>query len=164
MRTCFVPTLKKLLQGGTSSRSPLNVRALHTPGHSPGHLAFVFPEYDLAFTGDALFAMGCGRVNAPGTYAEMDHSLTSILKTALPKNCLVYGGHEYTKKNGLFALSVDASNTVLQERMKGVTFAVDQNRPTMPTLMELELLTNPFLRPAELGTSFEVLRKAKDKF
>ena len=158
-----VPKVGRFRHGETKALGAgLNVRALHVPGHTMGHTTFLLPDYELAFTGDTLFAMGCGRV-FEGTLAQMDESLNKILRDGLSKNCLIYCGHEYTEKNGQFALSVDSGNKVLGERMQGVALAGERNLPCVPTLMELELATNPFFRCEGLG-GFEKVRKAKDNF
>lgn len=121
------------------------VRVLDTPGHTAGHITFHIPSAKVAFAGDTLFAIGCGRV-IEGSMETMWHSLARL--AALPPETEVYCGHEYTLANARFALSVEPENTALQTRAKEVEALVAAGRPTLPTTIGVELATNPFLRPA----------------
>lgn len=150
-----------------------NVRVIETPGHTLGHIVYVLPDDDLAFTGDMLFAMGCGRIfegDAQGMWAAMEKLMT------LPDATQIYCGHEYTAANGRFALNVEPENQDLVARMADVTELRASNKPTIPTNMALERSTNPFLRVASpvirarLGlerapdwTVFQRLRELKNK-
>jgi hydroxyacylglutathione hydrolase len=117
-------------------------RILEIPAHTLGHIAFVFG--DIAFTGDTLFAMGCGRL-FEGTPAMMWESLSKLMRLA--DETRIYCGHEYTLNNGRFALTLEPGNADLQARMAEVERARAQGMPTIPSTMLLEKRTNPFLRP-----------------
>ena len=117
------------------------VRILEVPAHTRGAIAFVFPG--AVFTGDTMFAMGCGRL-FEGTPAMMAGSLAKI--AALPDDTAVYCGHEYTFSNGRFAMTLEPGNLDLSQRMREVEAAHDAGRPTVPSTIGLEKRTNPFLR------------------
>jgi hydroxyacylglutathione hydrolase len=121
----------------------LQAKVIETPGHTSGHIAYWFEEEDLAFVGDTLFAMGCGRV-FEGTMPQMWSSLIKL--ASLPGETQVYCGHEYTLSNAKFALTIDPDNEMLQERVKEVTALREAGKPTVPTTIAIELATNPFLR------------------
>ena len=116
---------------------------IDTPGHSVGHIAWHFADDGVLFAGDTLFAMGCGRV-FEGTFEQMWSSLAQL--KALPPETTVYCGHEYTQANARFALTVDPDNTALVERARKVDDLRSRGAPTLPTTIELERQTNPFLR------------------
>ena len=118
-------------------------RILFIPGHTLGHIAFWFFEEKILFCGDTLFSMGCGRI-FEGDFAQMFGSLRVL--SELPEAALIYCGHEYTEKNGEFALKVEGGNADLQKRMKIVLEKRKKQLPTMPFLLADELKTNPFLR------------------
>lgn len=152
----------------------LKARVLSTPGHTAGHVTYVFEDEKVAFAADTLFALGCGRL-LEGTPADMVSSLKKI--AALPLETTVYCGHEYTQANARFALSVDPTNSALKERAREIDALRKQGKPTLPTTIGRELATNPFLRwhdPAirrNLGMEsaddvavFAELRKRKDVF
>lgn len=119
-------------------------KILYIPGHTLGHIAYYFEEDQKLFSGDTLFAMGCGRL-FEGTPSQMLESLTQI-KNLNPLT-LIYCTHEYTLKNGEFALTVDRENPLLIQRMEQVRSNRNQSLPTVPTTLQDELNTNPFLRP-----------------
>jgi hydroxyacylglutathione hydrolase len=106
----------------------------------------------MLFCGDTLFSLGCGRL-FEGTAEQMWQSLQKI--KSLPPETRVYCAHEYTQANGRFALTLDANNPALQQRLVEVAELRRQNQPTLPSTLGLELATNPFLR--EHSTS---IRKA----
>jgi len=117
---------------------------MHVPGHTSGHIAFYCEHLKTLFCGDTLFAGGCGRL-FEGTAEQMYHSL--IKKIALlPPDTLIYCAHEYTEKNLEFALTIDPQNRFLIERIRKVKELRNKNKPTVPSLLKEELLTNPFLR------------------
>ena len=120
------------------------VRVLDTPGHTAGHISYWLPDDGLAFVGDTLFAMGCGRV-IEGNAQMMWQSLQKLM--ALPPETVVYCGHEYTEANAKFALTIEPENAALQQRAKEVAALRAVGKPTLPTNMRIELETNPFLRP-----------------
>ena len=148
------------------------VRVMEIPAHTSSHIAFIMD--DAAFTGDTLFAMGCGRL-FEGTPAMMWSSLSKLM--TLPDSTRVFCGHEYTQSNGRFALTLEPNNADLVARMKDVNAARADARPTIPSTMGLEKKTNPFLRPnapelrktlgMENASDVEVLgetRRRKDSF
>lgn len=119
-------------------------RILDVPGHTRAHIAFWFAGDNALFCGDTLFAMGCGRL-FEGTPEEMWRSLSKI--RALPPETKIYCAHEYTQANGRFALTVEPGNAALRQRVERVDKLRWQNKPTVPSTLEEELATNPFLRP-----------------
>jgi hydroxyacylglutathione hydrolase len=121
------------------------VRVFDTPGHTAGHISYWLPDQELAFVGDTLFAIGCGRV-IEGNARMMWASLQKLMQ--LPKATSVYCGHEYTQANARFALTIEPENAALQKRAKEIDQLRAQGKPTLPTNIGLELETNPFLRPA----------------
>lgn len=124
------------------------IRVLDTPGHTMGHVSYYVPQAKVAFTGDTLFAMGCGRV-FEGSYEMMWQSLCKI--AALPKETQIYCGHEYTLANARFALTIEPENRDLQLRAQQVEQMRAEGQPTLPTTIEIELATNPFLRAGSLN-------------
>lgn len=148
------------------------MRVMEIPAHTSSHIAFIVD--DAAFTGDTLFAMGCGRL-FEGTPAMMWSSLSKLM--TLPDATRVYCGHEYTQSNGRFALTLEPGNAALVARMNEVDAACARGAPTIPSTIGLEKRTNPFLRSdsAELrrtlgmesASDVEVLgetRRRKDNF
>jgi hydroxyacylglutathione hydrolase len=147
---------------------------LEIPAHTRGHIAFWFAQDEMVFTGDTLFAMGCGRL-FEGDPPTMWASLSKL--KALPDATRVYCGHEYTEANGRFALSVEPGNAALQARMEAVRTVRAQGGPTLPSTIAAEKETNPFLRAGareirrtlglENASDVEVfaeLRRRKDNF
>ncbi len=122
------------------------VRVLATPGHTLDMVNYHLPSEKIVFSGDTLFAMGCGRV-FEGDAAMMWASLQKL--AALPKDTTIYCGHEYTLANGKFALTVDGGNAALKARVAEVEKMRAAGKPTVPTTLALELATNPFLRAAD---------------
>ncbi len=120
------------------------VKVLDVPGHTKGHIAFHFPESESLFCGDTLFALGCGRV-FEGTMEQMWESLTKI--SLLPKQTKIYCAHEYTLANGTFALTIEPNNEKLKFRMKNIKEKRNKGISTIPSTLEEEIDTNPFLRP-----------------
>ncbi|HEY2988075.1 MAG TPA: hydroxyacylglutathione hydrolase [Candidatus Binatia bacterium] len=119
----------------------LKARVFFIPGHTTGHVAYLFG--DGLFCGDTLFTGGCGRL-FEGTAEQMHGSLAKLMR--LPGGALVYCGHEYTEKNLEFALTVEPGNQKLTERMKKVRSLRARGLPTVPSTMAEEKETNPFLR------------------
>lgn len=149
-------------------------RIHETPGHTAGHIVYHFEEDHIAFVGDTLFAMGCGRL-FEGTPGQMWSSLQKILQW--PDDTKIYCAHEYTLKNGEFSLTVEPQNQVLLDRVEKVRKLRSNNTPTIPTELGLEKQTNPFLRPdskdlrttiglesADDVTVFAKVRTLKDRF
>ena len=119
----------------------LNFKVMWLPGHTLGHIAYV-NEAQL-FCGDVLFGAGCGRL-FEGTAAQLLHSLQRIKK--LSPATQVFCTHEYTAKNIDFALTLDPDNKYLIERKQEVKLLRAQHKPSLPSNLDLELKTNPFLR------------------
>lgn len=138
----------------------LQVNVLAVPGHTLGHIVYFMDAIDTLFCGDTLFAMGCGRV-FEGTFEQMYHSLNRL--AALPARTQVYCTHEYTLSNAKFALHVEPDNLALQQRYQQVEDLRLLNQPTLPSTIELELQTNPFLR-VDSVEEFQKLREMKDNF
>lgn len=171
-----------LRQGDSFIIDGLNVRfdVLDVPGHTLGHIAYYVREHrpPLLFCGDTLFSAGCGRL-FEGSPGVMHDSLTKL--TALPSSTLVFSAHEYTLKNIAFAMQIEPSNPMLLERVRRVSALRSKGRPTLPSSMEIELATNPFLRTGVPGVItaaesyagrtlsgpvevFAALRRWKDEF
>lgn len=127
-------------------------QVLSIPGHTLDHLAY-FNE-NVLFSGDTLFAGGCGRV-FEGTVEQMYHSLQKI--SSLPDAIAIYCGHEYTLNNLLFAQLVEPNNLQLIERIEKIKKLHEKNTPTLPSTLLEEKQTNPFLR-CEVA---EVVRQAE---
>ncbi|MGE5511738.1 MAG: hydroxyacylglutathione hydrolase [Bacteroidota bacterium] len=122
--------------------SPVHV--LDTPGHTAGHITYSLPADGVAFVGDTLFAIGCGRV-IEGDARMMWQSLQKI--AALPPETEIYCGHEYTLSNARFALTIEPENEALRARAAEVEKLRAANKFTLPTRIDIERETNPFLRP-----------------
>ena len=121
----------------------LEFEVIFIPGHTKGHIAFFFRKEKIAFTGDTLFSLGCGRV-FEGTYEEMFNSLNKIKK--LPPDTKIYCGHEYTKSNLSFCLAYDSKNAFLKEKEIDIQKKLSSNQPTVPSTLGQEVKTNIFLR------------------
>lgn len=119
----------------------LELGVLETPGHTAGHISLY--GHGLLFSGDTLFAGGCGRL-FEGTPEQMMQSLSKL--TELPADTNVYAGHEYTLANLRFAHRVEPDNDALSERLEAVQALRARGECTMPSTLEEELRTNPFLR------------------
>ena len=119
------------------------VKILHIPGHTLGHICFFFEKEKIAFTGDTLFSLGCGRI-FEGDHNQMLTSLNKIKK--LPKDTMIYCGHEYTYKNAKFCIKYDSGNIDLKNKFKKIKKLRSSNLPTIPSKLEDELKTNIFLR------------------
>jgi len=118
---------------------PLEV--LEVPGHTAGHIAYVGEK--LLFCGDTLFAGGCGRL-FEGTAAQLNSSLQKL--ALLSDDTWFYCAHEYTLSNLNFAQIVEPDNPVLQHRIQQTRLLRQEDKPTIPSQIGLEKLTNPFLR------------------
>lgn len=135
-------------------------RVIEVPGHTSGHIAYSFDEEHIAFVGDTLFALGCGRL-FEGTPQQMWTSLGKLM--ALPDDTTVYCAHEYTQANARFALSVEPQNAALVARAKEIDEKRARGEWTVPTTIGLEKATNPFLRAASADLRRTVgLEAAKD--
>lgn len=121
------------------------IQVIETPGHTLGHVTYYLPASKIAFTGDTLFSLGCGRL-FEGNAEMMFQSLNRIAE--LPDDTAIYCGHEYTLNNGRFAMKVEPENEALAERLKQVEALRSAGKPTLPTTIAQEKATNPFLRTA----------------
>ena len=121
----------------------LEFEVIFIPGHTKGHIAFFFEKEKIAFTGDTLFSLGCGRV-FEGTHEEMFNSLNKIKN--LPPDTKVYCGHEYTNSNLNFCLEYDSNNTNLKDKKIDIDKKLSFNQPTIPSTIADEIKTNIFLR------------------
>lgn len=163
----------ELVEGDSYSLGSLTVEVLETPGHTAGHITYWLPKANVAFVGDTLFSLGCGRL-LEGTAETMWTSLGKI--AALPDETVIYCGHEYTLANARFALTIEPENQALQARAKEVEALRAAGKPTLPTTLSQERATNPFLRPdspaiqkrlgmegRELWEIFGEIRRRKDR-
>ena len=121
----------------------LEASVYDTPGHTAGHISYFFPAEKLAFVGDTLFSIGCGRV-IEGTPEMMWNSLIKL--RALPDDTAVYCGHEYTAANIRFAKTIEPENPTLAQRAREVEKLRAANNPTIPSRLGEEKAANPFLR------------------
>ena len=146
----------------------------HIPGHTSGHICIYIKKLNALFTGDTLFSLGCGRI-FEGTYKEMYDSLNMLKK--FPNDTKIYCGHEYTKKNSDFCLSIDKNNYNLVGKIKEINKNIKNGMPTIPSILSDELSCNIFLRSNNLDIqkqlginsgdpieTFAKLRDLKDNF
>ncbi len=159
-------------QGDTVKLGGATARVLNVGGHTLGHIAYVIDSDKIAFVGDTLFAMGCGRMFE----GEANQFWTSLQKiAALPDETTLYCAHEYTASNAKFALHVDPNNAALKARAEDVARLRAEQKPTVPMKLALEKETNPFLRAPQLkaalgmaakadAEAFAEIRKMKDNF
>ena len=168
------PLTHALIEGDEVTVGQSLGHVLDVSGHTLGHIAFVFPAANLAFTADSLMAGGCGRL-FEGSPATMWASLCKL--AALPAQTLICSGHEYTTSNLRFAAAIEPKNLALSDRIARVAAARSAGVATVPSLLSEELATNPFLRAKlphvkeALGLSdapdaavFAEVRALKDKF
>ncbi|MEO1206707.1 MAG: hydroxyacylglutathione hydrolase [Pseudomonadota bacterium] len=142
-----IPTLDETVgEGDTFKFGDFEVRVFETPGHTLGHISYYLPDAGVAFVGDTMFAMGCGRL-FEGDAKTMWSSLSKLM--ALPDETVLYCGHEYTLSNARFAVDVDPNNQALKTRMVEVQALRDKGEPTLPTTLALEKATSPFLRASD---------------
>lgn len=152
----------------------LEAEVIDTGGHTLGHIAYWFASEKVLFCGDALFALGCGRL-FEGTPEQAQAGLARL--RALPDDTVVYCAHEYTASNARFARHIDPENRALAVYAEEVEARRAVGQPTVPTLLGREKQTNPFLRwddaglRARLGLEtasdaavYAAIRQAKDSF
>ncbi len=152
----------------------LEGRVIDTPGHTAGHISYFFPADKLAFVGDTLFSIGCGRV-IEGNAEMMWQSLLKL--RGLPEDTQFYCGHEYTEANIRFAKTIEPNNKALAERAAEVARLTAAGKPTVPASIGAEKAANPFLRAdiAEVAQSvglagspawkvFAEIRERKNRF
>jgi len=119
------------------------VKVFHIPGHTLGHICFFFEKEKIVFTGDTLFSLGCGKI-FEGSHEQMLTSLNKIKQ--LPKDTMIYCGHEYTYKNAEFCMKYDSDNIDLKKKFEKIKKLRSQNLPTIPSSLEDEIKSNIFLR------------------
>ena len=156
-----IPALDVPLAEGDEVRIGSHVgRVIEVPGHTLDHLALIFDDEGVAFVGDTLFAMGCGRL-FEGTPQQMYRSLSRI--AGLPERTRLYPAHEYTLANARFAVHADPSNQRISNRLADVERSRANGEITLPTSVAQERETNPFVR-ATNWEEFARLRSEKDSF
>lgn len=168
-----IAAIDRTVSGGdTVSIGGLKADVIDVGGHTKGHIAYYLPAAAIAFVGDSVFALGCGRM-FEGTPEQFWSSLKRI--RALPADTQLFCAHEYTAANAKFALHADPDNAALADYAAEIAERRAQDLPTVPTTLERELATNPFLRaddPAmqhrwgggDAVQTFAALRAAKDSF
>ena len=158
--------------GDTVSIGSHKARVIDVSGHTNGHIAYHLPQDDIAFVGDSVFALGCGRM-FEGEAEQFWQSLQRI--KALPPETTLYCAHEYTAANAKFALHADPDNAALQDYAAEIADKRERGEPTVPMGLARELETNPFLRADDAdmqarwggdsaAETFTALSKAKDDF
>jgi len=169
--TRIAPLDRTVVGGDVVELGETRFGVIETGGHTLGHIAYFDDADRIAFVGDTLFALGCGRM-FEGQPQQMWASLSRL--AALPDETRVYCAHEYTASNARFALSVD-QDPALKARAEQVFAARERGEPTVPTTIALEKATNPFLRAPLLAAAvgkasapdyeaFAAVRAAKDNF
>jgi hydroxyacylglutathione hydrolase len=156
-----IPTLDRLVgEGDTVRLGAIEAQVLEVPAHTAGHIAFHLASEQLAFVGDTLFAMGCGRL-FEGNAEQMHANLQRL--SQLPHETRIYCAHEYTLGNARFAVTAEPDNEEIRRRLDDVERLREAGEATVPTTIALERATNPFMRagsPAHLAE----LRAEKDRF
>ncbi len=170
-----IPCINRMLEADSDviwANQPL--RIIFLPGHTTGHIAYLFVEHNILFCGDVLFMMGCGRI-FEGTVKQAYESINKI--KCLDDMTLIFCAHEYTLTNGRFALSVETDNKLLQARVQLVEQQYKKGVFTVPASLAVEKETNPFLRTDSEAIKFNLsmpdadnldifakLRKMRDVF
>lgn len=156
-----IPTADRLVAEGDIVKLGGHVATvLETPAHTAGHITYHFAEDGVVFTGDTLFAMGCGRL-FEGNAAQMHANLQRLAK--LPAETIVYCAHEYTLSNARYAVVAEPDNAATAARLTKVEHARREGLATVPTTIGEERATNPFMR-AQSVEEFAERRAAKDAF
>ena len=155
-----VPMDRIIAGGDRVSVGELGAEVWDIPAHTAGHIALYFAEAKMIFTGDTLFAMGCGRL-FEGTAEQMFVNMQRF--ATLPDDVRIYCGHEYTLANARFAAHVDPANAAVAERLERVAEMRARGEVTLPSTIGEERATNPFLRAANAG-ELARLRTLKDSF
>lgn len=166
------PVDRVVAQGDTAMLGAVRAEVIDVSGHTNGHIAYHLPDAGLAFVGDSVFPLGCGRM-FEGTPPQFWESLTRI--KALPPETWLYGAHEYTAANARFAQHADSDNAALADYAVEIEQKRAANEATVPTRLARELATNPFLRAddptmqkrwggGDAVATFAALRAAKDRF
>ena len=168
-----IDAVDRTVRGGDSvALGAFAAQVIDVGGHTMGHIAYYLPSANIAFVGDSLFALGCGRM-FEGNPVQFWDSLSRL--KALPASTTLYCAHEYTASNARFAVHADPDNAALAAYAAEVEAKRARGEPTVPTILDREIATNPFLRAddpamqARWGGSgpaatFAALRAAKDGF
>ena len=138
----------------------IEFKIIKVPGHTSGHISFYSKNEKTIFTGDTLFSYGCGRV-FEGTYLDMFNSLKKI--KSLPQDTRIYFGHEYTKRNIEFCLSIEPNNVFLKDQLIQLKKKLKNNYFSSPTTLQEEIKGNVFLKANNLN-EFKKYRDLKDSF
>jgi hydroxyacylglutathione hydrolase len=149
----------RVADGDTLAVGSLRGRGILIPAHTSGHIAYYFADAKAVFTGDTLFAGGCGRL-FEGDAAQMLASLGRL--AALPNDTRVYCGHEYTLKNLQFASELDPTNGALRTKLAHVRALRERSQPTVPSTIGEEKATNPFLRTQSPELAASVRARVRD--
>jgi len=156
-----IPARDETLNGGDKfDFAGHSVEIIHTPGHTDEHIVYYIPSAKLAFVGDTIFTLGCGRL-FEGDAEQMWASLSKIM--ALPDETKLYCAHEYTLSNAKFAISVEPENAALLTAISDAKTKRAAGQPTVPTTVAVEKFANPFVTAGsadELGRR----RTLKDNF
>jgi hydroxyacylglutathione hydrolase len=156
-----IPTLDRRVSEGDAVRlGAVEAQVMEVPAHTAGHIAYYLPSEQLAFVGDTLFAMGCGRL-FEGNAGQMHRNLQRLAQ--LPPETRIYCAHEYTLSNARFAVTAEPDNAAVARRLTEVEAARAAGEATVPTTIAAELATNPFIR-APSAEALAELRRAKDNF
>lgn len=169
-----IPGIDRAVSGGDEvSLGALTAQVIDVPGHTLGHITFHLPKEKTAFVGDAVFALGCGRV-FEGTMDMMWESLSRL--KAMPADTTLYCAHEYTQANARFAETIETENAALMAYIREIDEKRARGERTVPMPLSRELETNPFLRadvPAlqaamghagDAAATFAEIRGRKDRF
>ncbi|WP_340693867.1 hydroxyacylglutathione hydrolase [Hyphomonas sp.] len=169
-----IPGIDRAVKAGDVVKlGTIEANVIDVPGHTLGHIAYHLPTESVAFVGDAVFALGCGRV-FEGNPEMMWQSLTRL--KGLPPETALYCAHEYTASNAKFAITVDPGNQALAAYVNEIAEKRARNAWTVPTQLSTELATNPFLRaddpalqaamghPGDAVATFAEIRGRKDRF
>ncbi len=170
-----IPGIDRMVGDGDSvALGAATARVFEVPGHTSGHIAYWFADSTALFCGDTLFGLGCGRL-FEGSPEQMWASLSTL--RGLPDDTLVYCAHEYTQSNARFARTIEPDNPALLARIRDIDAARSRGLPTVPSRLDLERDTNPFLRAdrdsvgravglegAEPARVFAEIRRRKDGF
>ena len=169
-----IPGIDQAVSGGDAvSLGDMTAHVLDVPGHTLGHILFHLPQAKTAFVGDAVFALGCGRV-FEGDMPMMWRSMQAV--KALPSETTLYCAHEYTQSNARFAETIETDNAALKAYIAEIDDKRSRGERTVPMGLARELETNPFLRadipalqaamghPGDAAATFGEIRGRKDRF
>jgi hydroxyacylglutathione hydrolase len=156
-----IPTLDRTVRERDRVRlGRVEAEVIEVPAHTAGHIAYHLASERVAFVGDTLFAMGCGRL-FEGSAEQMFANMQRL--AALPDDTQIYCAHEYTLSNGRYALAAEPDNEAIAARMIEVEAARARGDATVPTTIALERATNPFMRARD-AVQLAERRAAKDTF